>query len=81
MQEMRVQSVGEEDPSSSFQPLRHVQLFASPWTAAHQASLSITSSQSLLKLVSTESVMPSNQLILIPSPSAFNLSQHQGLIQ
>ena len=38
--------------------------FATPWTAAHQASLSITSSQSLLKLMSIESVMPSNYLIL-----------------
>ena len=38
--------------------------FATPWTAAHQASLSITNSQSLLKLMSTESVMPSNHLIL-----------------
>ena len=81
MQEMRVQSMGEEDPSSSFQPLRHVWLFARPWAAAHQASLSITNSQSLLKLVSIESVMLCNHLILIPSPSAFSLSQHQGLIQ
>ena len=39
-------------------------LFATPWTAAHQASLCITSSQSLLKLMSIESVMPSNHLIL-----------------
>ena len=39
-------------------------LFATPWTAAHQASLSITNSQSLLKLMFTESVMPSNLLIL-----------------
>ena len=42
----------------------HVQLFATPWTAACQAPLSITSSQSLLKLMSIESVMPSNHLIL-----------------
>ena len=41
-----------------------VQLFATPWTAAHQAYLSITNSQSLLKLMSNESVMPSNHLIL-----------------
>ena len=41
-----------------------VQLFATPWTAAHQASLSITNSQSLLKLMSIESVTPSNHLIL-----------------
>jgi len=44
--------------------LSHVQLFATPWTAAHQASLSFTSSWSLLKLISIESVMPSNHLIL-----------------
>ena len=49
---------------SSFQLLSHVQLFATPWTAARQASLSITSSQSLLKLMSNELVMPSNHLIL-----------------
>ena len=41
-----------------------VQLFVTPWTAAFQASLSITNSQSLLKLMSIESVMPSNHLIL-----------------
>ena len=49
---------------SSVQLLSHVQLFATPWTAAHQASLSITSSQGFLKLMSIESVMPSNHLIL-----------------
>ena len=49
---------------SSVQSLSHVWLFATPWTAAHQASLSITNSQSLLKLMSIESVMPSNHLIL-----------------
>ena len=49
---------------SSVQLLSHVQLFASPWTAACQASLSITNSQSLLKLMSIKSVMPSNNLIL-----------------
>ena len=49
--------------SSVLWPSR-VRLFATPWTAAHQASLSITSSRSLLKLMSIESVMPSNQLIL-----------------
>ena len=48
----------------SVQLLSHVQLFATPWTAAYQASLSITRSQSLLKLMSIESVMPSNHLIL-----------------
>ena len=46
------------------QSLSHVQLFATPGTAAHQASLSFTISQSLLKLTSIESVIPSNHLIL-----------------
>ena len=49
---------------SSFRSLSYVRLFATPWTAALQASLSITNSQSLLKLVSIESMMPSNYLIL-----------------
>jgi len=44
--------------------LSHVQLFVTPWTAAHQPSLSFTFSQSLLKLMFIESVMPSNHLIL-----------------
>ena len=48
----------------SVQSLSRVKLFATPWTAAHQASLSITNSWSLLKLMSTESVMPSSHLIL-----------------
>jgi len=46
------------------QSLSRVQLFVTPWAAAHQASLSITNSRSLLRLVSLESVMPSNHLIL-----------------
>ena len=50
--------------SQSVQSLSRVQLFVTPWTAAHQASLSITNSQSLLKLMSIESVMPSNHLVL-----------------
>ena len=49
---------------SSVQWLSHVRLFANPWTTAHQASLSNTNSQSLLKLMSIMSVMPSNHLIL-----------------
>ena len=52
--------------TSSLQLLSSIWLFASPWTAACQASLSITNSQSLLKLMSIESVMPSNHLILCP---------------
>ena len=60
---------------SSVQSLSHVWFFATPWTAAHQASLSITNPQTLLKLMSIESVMPSNHLILCHSllllPSIF----------
>ena len=60
---------------SSVQLLSRVQLFATPWTTACQASLSITNSQSLLKVMSIESVMPSNHLILYRSllllPSIF----------
>ena len=48
----------------SVQSLSHVQRFVTPWTAAHQASLSITNIWSLPKLMSIESVMPSNHLIL-----------------
>ena len=70
---------------SSVQLLSHVQLFATPWTAAHQASLSITNSRSLLKLMSIELVMPSNHLILcrplllppsiLPASGSFPMSQ------
>ena len=60
---------------SSVQSLSHVWLLATPWTAAWQTSLSITNSQSLLKLMSIESVMTSNHLILCYSlflpPSMF----------
>ena len=49
---------------SSVQSLSRVRLFSTPWTAAYQASLSITNSQSSPKLMSIESVMPSNHLIL-----------------
>ena len=49
---------------SSVQSISHVRLFATPWTAARQASLSITNSWSLRKLMSVESVMPPNRLIL-----------------
>ena len=48
--------------------LSHVRLFATPWTVAHQASLSITNSRSLLQLMSIKSVMPSNHLILYIPP-------------
>ena len=60
---------------NSVQSLSRVQLFATPWTAARQASLSITNSRSSLKLMSIESVMPSNHLIvchpLLLLPSIF----------
>ena len=49
---------------SSVQLLSHIWLFVTPWTTAHQASLSITNNQSLPKPMSIESVMPSNHLIL-----------------
>ena len=76
-------------PNKSVQLLSWVQLFAALWIAACQVSLSTTNPQSLLKHMSIESVMPSNHPILChpllllpsPSPSAFNLSQHQGLFQ
>ena len=70
---------------SSVQPLSHVQLFVTPWTAAHQASLSITNSWSLLKLLPIESVMTSSHLILchpffsrlqsFPASGSFPMSQ------
>ena len=70
------------------QSLSGVPLFKTPWTAARQASLSITSSQSLLKLMSIESVMPSNHFILFipfssylqsfPASGSFQVSQFFG---
>ena len=67
---------------NSVQLLSRVPFFQSPWTAARQASLCITNSQSLLKLMSIESVMLSNHLILSSlSLPTFNLSQHQDLFQ
>jgi len=61
---------------SSVQSLSRVRLFATPWIAARQASLSITNSQISLKLMSIESVLPSSHLILCCSPPAPNPSQH-----
>ena len=67
--------LGELDLGVVVQSLSCVRLFATPWTTAHQASLSFTVSQSLLKLMTIESVMPSNHLILccpfLPLPSIF----------
>ena len=65
---------GRKDQFSSVQLLSRVRLFATPWTAACQASLSINNSQSLLKLMSIESVIPSNLLLCRPlllPPSIF----------
>ena len=64
------------------QSLSRVRVFATPWIAARQASLSITNSWILLKLVCRvrDAIQPSHPL-LSPSPPSFNLSQHQGLFQ
>ena len=63
---------------SVVQSLSHVLSFATPWTVARQASLSIANSQSLVKLMSIESVMPSNHLVschpLLLLPSIFGIS-------
>ena len=56
--------MNQSERFSLVQFLSHVRLFVTPWTTAHQASLSITNSQSLLKLMFIELVMPSNHLIL-----------------
>ena len=69
--------------SVQFSSLSHVQIFATSWTAARQASVSIINSWKLLKIMSIELVMTSNLLflccpLLLPSPP---LSQHQGLFQ
>ena len=70
--------------ADSVQLLSYVQFFVTPWTAAHQAFLSITNAQSLLKLMSIESVMPSNHLSLcssllllqsFPASGSFQMSQ------
>ena len=63
--------------------LRCIWLFATPRTTAHQVSLSITNSWTLLKLMSIKSMMPSKppHPLSSPSPPAFTLSQHQGLFQ
>ena len=65
------------------QSLSRVQFFVTPWTAARQAFLSFTVSQSLLKLMSIELLMPSNHLISLLSspPPALNISQHQCLFK
>ena len=78
-------SNSEEGPVGRVQFSSVTQLcptFATPWTTALQAFLSITNSQNLPKLMSIDLVMLSNHLILSsPSPPALNLSQHQGLFK
>ena len=59
-----ISNLGNSGQFSSVQSLSRVQLFATPWIATRQASLTLTSSRSLLKLMSIESVMPSSHLIL-----------------
>ena len=71
-------SVDFSQAKDSVQLLSRVQLFVTPWTAAHQASLSITKSRSLLKFMSIKSVMPSNHLILY-HPLLLPLSTFPGI--
>ena len=73
---------------SSVQSLSHVRLFATPWIAARQASLSITNSQSPPKLVSIKSVMPSNHLILcrpllllLPIPPSIRVFSNESALR
>ena len=65
----------------SVQLLSPVQLFVTPWTAARQASLSITNSWSLLKLHRVSDAIQPSHPLSSPSTPALNLSQHQGLFQ
>ena len=71
------------DTFSSVQSLSRVRLFVTPWSAACQASSSITNCQSLPKPMSIDSLMPSqpSHPLASPSPPALNLSQHQGLLK
>ena len=73
---------------SSVQSLSHIWLFATPWITAHQASLSITNSQSLLKPMSNESVMPSNHLtlcrpllLLPPIPASIRVFSNESALR
>ena len=67
----------------SVQLLSHVRLFSTPWTAARQASLSITNAWSLLKLMSIELVMPSNHLMLciyiLPSVYIYTVEYYSAM--
>ena len=80
LEKLTIQGSMEGNFTVIFEPLNPVLLFATPWTAAHQDSLSFTISWSLLKFIAIELVMPSNPHPLSPpSPPALNLPQHQGL--
>ena len=80
--EQGILTTGPSGKSLVVQSLSCVRLFATPWTAACQAPLFFTISQSLLKLMFIESVKPLQPSHpLSPPPPAFNLSQHQGLSQ
>ena len=78
-------AIKEAPQFRSVQSLSHVRLFVTPWTAAQQASLSRTNTQSMLKLMSIKSLMPSSYLILcrpllllssiFPAPGSFTMSQ------
>ena len=79
---------GVSQSFQSVQSLSRVRLFATPWIAAHQASLSITNSQSLLKLMSIESVMPSSHLILChpllllpPIPPSIRVFSNESILR
>ena len=76
---LQADSLPAELPGNPLQLLSRVQLFATPWTAARQASLSFTISRSLLKLMSIESVMPSNHLILHCPLLSWNYQANQSL--
>ena len=80
--------MGLKKDFSSVQSLSHVQLFMTPWTAAGQASLSITKSRSSLKLMSIESVMPSSHLILCrpllllaPNPCSIRVFSNESTLR
>ena len=73
---------------SSVQLLSRLRLFATPWTAAHQASLSITNSRSSLRFTSIESVMPPRHLILcrpplllLPTPSSIRVFSNESILR
>ena len=78
---IKIRRLTTQDSVLCIQYSSHVQLFGTLRTASHQASLSITVSQSLPKFMSIESVMPSNHLILCCPLLRLSLSQHQGLFQ